>query len=158
VRLRKKTRTSRDNLSVMLDAEALLRSVLVGKDDPEIVRLEADIRAAQLEADVSALDRLISEDLLFTGPGGALGTKAQDLAAHASGAVRFREHVPLELRVRRVGTDVAVVALSASLTVEINGQQARGTYRYTRVWGREDGTWRVVGGHVALASADEATR
>jgi ketosteroid isomerase-like protein len=127
-----------------------LAAVLVGEPDPEIVELEARIRAAQLAADVPALDALISDDLLFTGPDGSLGTKAQDLAAHGSGAVRFREHVPEELRVRRVGADVAVTALRARLAVAVEGTPVGGVFRYTRVWAREGGgAWRVVGGHVS---------
>jgi ketosteroid isomerase-like protein len=131
------------------DVDAMAATV-VGDADPEIVALEARLRAAQLGADVAALEELIADDLLFTGPDGALGTKAQDLAAHASGVVRFRAHEPEELRVRRVGADVAVVALRARLAVEVAGALARGTYRYTRVWAREGGSaWRVVGGHVS---------
>ena len=85
------------------------------------------------------------------GPDGTLGTKQQDLAAHGSGTVRFREHVPEELRVRRVGPDVAVAALRARLGVTLGGTLVRGTYRYTRVWEREGGRpWRVVGGHVSV--------
>jgi ketosteroid isomerase-like protein len=133
----------------MTDALAALRSVLVGPDDAEIVALEGAIRAAQLAADVEALDRLISDELLFTGPDGQLGTKAQDLAAHRSGVLRIREHVPTELRIRRLGPDAAIVALRARLTVELQGSTISGTYRYTRVWSREQGEWRVAGGHVA---------
>jgi ketosteroid isomerase-like protein len=128
---------------------AAMAAVLVGAPDPEIVRAESELRAAQSSADVAALDRLISEELLFTGPDGQLGTKAQDLEAHGSGAVRFRGHEPLELRIRRVGADVAVTALLARLAVEVGGTLFEGTYRYTRVWAREHGGWRVVGGHVA---------
>ena len=127
-----------------------LATVLLGEPDPEIVELEARLRAAQLAADLAALDALIAEDLLFTGPDGSLGTKDQDLAAHRSGAVRFREHVPEELRVRRVGANVALTSLRARLMVEVAGVAVRGTYRYTRVWAREGGEpWRVVGGHVS---------
>lgn len=127
-----------------------MQAVLVGAADPEIVACEAQLRAAQLAADVAALDRLIAEDLLFTGPDGQLGTKAQDLAAHGSGTVRFRGHEPEELRVVHVGADVALAALRARLTVEVAGTLLRGTYRYTRVWAREvGGSWRVVGGHVS---------
>ena len=134
-----------------------LEAVLVGAPDGEVVALEAKLRAAQLGADVAALDALIDEDLLFTGPDGTLGTKAQDLAAHGSGVVRFREHVPLELRVRRVGADVAIVALRAQLGVEVGGTLMRGVYRYTRVWSRSgDGTWRIVGGHVSASPEDHA--
>ena len=122
--------------------------------DPEVVALEARLRAAQLAADVGALDALIADELLFTGPDGTLGTKAQDLAAHASGAVRFRVHEPEELRVRRVGPDVAVTALRARLAVEVAGTLIQGVYRYTRVWAREHGgPWRVVAGHVSAVPA-----
>lgn len=128
---------------------AALESVLVGSADPEILACEAAIRDAQLQADVDALDRLIAERLLFTGPDGRLGTKAEDLAAHASGAVRFREHSPEELQIHRVGATVAVAALRVRLAVEVAGTLVRGTYRYTRVWSRDDDAWRVVAGHVS---------
>lgn len=140
----------------MSDADdAVMAAALVGAPDPEIVALEAQLRAAQLGADVATLDRLIADELLFTGPDGRLATKAQDLDAHQSGAVRFRAHDPEELRVRRVGANVAVSALRARLAVEVAGTLVRGTWRYTRVWAREDGTaWRVVGGHVSEVPAE----
>jgi ketosteroid isomerase-like protein len=142
----------------MSDADlTVMEAALVGAADAEIVACEAQIRAAQLGADVPALDRLIADELLFTGPDGQLGTKTQDLEAHGSGAVRFRGHEPEELRIRRVGADVAVTALRARLAVEVGGVVVRGTYRYTRVWGREAGdTWRVVGGHVSEVRAGDA--
>lgn len=131
----------------------VVHAVLAGPADPEIVALEARIRAAQLAANVDALDALIGEHLLFTGPDGRLGTKAEDLEAHRSGLVRFRSHVPKELRIRRIGTHVAVCALLAELSVEVNGTTTQGTYRYTRVWAQEStGPWRVVGGHVSQVS------
>lgn len=130
-----------------------MQSVVVGVADPEIVALEAELRRAQLDADVATLDRLIADELLFTGPDGRLGTKAEDLAAHGSGVVRFREHEPEELRVRAAGEAVRVVALRTRLTVEVNGTPVSGTYRYTRVWAKErDGMWRIVAGHVSAAA------
>lgn len=131
-------------------ADATMAAVVVGEAVPEIVAAEARLRVAQLAADVAALDRLISDDLILTGPDGRLGTKAEDLAAHGSGVVRFRAHEPEELRMRRVGPDVVVSALRARLAVEVGGRLVHGTYRYTRVWAREGGgPWRVVGGHVS---------
>ena len=128
----------------------VMQAALVGPADPEIVALEARLRTAQLAADVAALDALIADKLLFTGPDGQLSTKAQDLDAHRSGAVRFRSHEPKELRVRRVGANVVVCALLADLAVDVNGKVMRGRYRYTRVWAQEStGPWRVVGGHVS---------
>lgn len=126
-----------------------MAAVVVGEDDPEIVEGEARIRAAQLTADVQALDELIDEGLLFTGPDGQLATKAQDLEAHRTGLLRFQSHEPEELRIRRVGSDVAVTALRARLEVVVAGVSVRATCRYTHVWARRAGTWRVVAGHVA---------
>ena len=127
-----------------------MRSVLVGAADDEIVGCEAEIRAAQLNGDVVALERLIADELLFTGPDGQLGSKAEDLQLHGSGAMRLRSHEPEELRIRRVGDDVAVSALRTRLAVEVGGKLVGGIYRYTRVWAREgSGGWRVVGGHVS---------
>jgi hypothetical protein len=131
-----------------------MAAVVHGPVDREIVEVEARLRAAQLDADVGALDALLAEALLFTGPDGSLATKEQDLAAHGSGAVRFREHVPEDLRVRRVGADVAVTALRARLAVTVGGVLVHGTYRYTRVWAWEHGgPWRVVAGHASAVPA-----
>jgi uncharacterized protein (TIGR02246 family) len=126
--------------------------VFASASDAEIAKLEAQLRQAQLDGDVGALDALIADDLLFTGPNGQLATKAQDLDAHRSGIVRFRSHEPEELRVRRAGPDVAIAALRARLVVEVAGDTHRGTFRYTRVWVREGGTWRIAGGHVSQVS------
>jgi hypothetical protein len=132
---------------------AAMRAVLLGDVEPgvaEIVAREAELRAAQHPAEKRPLDRRIADALLLNGHDGQHGKKAQDLEAHGSGIVRFREHEPEELRVRRVGSDVVVTALRARLAVEVAGTLHRGTYRYTRVWARENGEgWRVVGGHVS---------
>lgn len=129
--------------------ERELEAAFVGAPDDEIVALESRLRRAQLDADVAALDVLIADALLFTGPDGELATKAQDLDAHASGVVRFRAHEPLELRVHRVGDDVALTALRARLALDVAGTRHEGVFRYTRVWARTGDAWRVVGGHVS---------
>jgi ketosteroid isomerase-like protein len=141
----------------MVSDSELLSGVLVGRPDPEIVMLETRLRAAQLSADIAALDSLIADDLLFVGPDGQPATKAHDLEAHSSGAVRFIEHVPETLRVRRVGSSVAVASLRARLVVSVMGTVHRGTYQYTRVWAREaEAPWRVVGGQVSAVAAKAA--
>ena len=126
-----------------------MRHVLMGDGNAEVVECEAMLREAQLKADVDALDRLISDDLLFAGPDGALATKAQDLDAHRSGVVRFVSHEPRALKIRMVRDDVAVASLEADLAVRVGGAEHKGRFRYTRVWAREGEEWRVVGGQVS---------
>jgi ketosteroid isomerase-like protein len=124
--------------------------------DTEIAALEADLRAAQLGADVAALDRLIAEDLLFTGPDGRLGTKADDLASYRDGVMRVATHEPEDQHVRRVGPDVAVVALRTRMTGTYAGTPFDAIARYCRVWAREGGRWQIVGGQVCVAPVHAA--
>lgn len=121
--------------------------------DDEIAALEDQLRAAQLNADVAALDGLISGDLLFTGPDGSFATKADDLAAYRDGVMRVLTHEPEDLRVRRVGNDVAIVALRTRMAGSYRGTSFSGVARYTRVWAREGSRWRIVGGAVSVSSA-----
>lgn len=64
--------------------------------------------------------------------------------------MRVATHEPEALRVRRVGPDVALVSLRARMTGSYAGTAFAGLARYTRVWAREDGRWRIVGGHVSV--------
>lgn len=114
-----------------------------------IRQLEATLRAAQLQSDVAALDQLIDDALLFTGPDGTLATKADDLALHRDKVVQFTAHEPGELRFVVVTNDVVVVALQTYLAGRVQNTEFAGDFRYTRVWARREDTWRVVAGHVS---------
>lgn len=117
-----------------------------------IRQLEATLRAAQLQSDVAALDQLIDDALLFTGPDGTQATKADDLALHRTGAVRFIAHEPSDLHLRVITSDVVVVALRTHLVGRVHGADFAGDYRYTRVWARRGNVWRIVAGHVSAIS------
>ena len=131
----------------------VLRCLLCASEgaDAHIAGLESQLRDAQLASDVHALDLLIADELLFTGPDGQLYAKADDLAAHRDGGIRIATHEPQELRIRRIGDDVAVVALRAHLAGSFGGQTFDDIVRYTRVWARESvDDWRIVAGHVSI--------
>ena len=112
--------------------------------------LEAQLRSAQLNADVPALDRLIADDLLFAGPDGALVKKADDLAAYRDGVIRLASHEPEDLQIRPVRADVFVVSLRARLAGSYAGTSFSTLARYTRVWANGPDGWRIVGGQVNL--------
>ena len=57
--------------------------------DDALLTCEAALRRAQLASDVTELDRLLDEVLVFTGPDGDLYSKADDLDAHRTGTVRI---------------------------------------------------------------------
>jgi ketosteroid isomerase-like protein len=121
-------------------------------NDDALLASEAALRRAQLAGDVAALDRLVDDALVFTGPDGAVYGKADDLDAHRQGWVRVARLEPSEERVQRFGS-IAVVSVRMEMAGSFRGEAFAGPFRYTRVWcARPDG-WRVVAGHVSAVLA-----
>ena len=86
-------------------------STLVSHDIPDALRAsESALRQAQLTGDVAALDRLIDDELVFTGPDGAIYGKQDDLNAHRNGIIRITCLEPSEERIQRFG-GVAVISV-----------------------------------------------
>jgi hypothetical protein len=134
-----------------------LPSFLIVNMEDTIQQLESELRAAQLNSDVTTLDRLIDDALLFTGPDGALATKADDLAMHRDRIVQFTSHEPRNLQWISVTDEVVVVALQVRLTGRFHEAEFAGDFRYTRVWARRNDAWRVVAGHVSAIPNREAS-
>jgi ketosteroid isomerase-like protein len=112
----------------------------------QIRECEAQLYAAMLSSNVSELDRLIADDLLFAGPTGELATKAMDLDLHRTGGTQFHEFVPKELEIR-VWSEHFVLALAKVFLRGTHlGNVFTGDYRYMRVWRKDKKGWRIVSG------------
>ena len=121
--------------------------------EAEIVSREQALLRAITTNDVSLLDDLLHDDLLFNGPDGQTGTKALDLANYRSGGIQLRRADASDRLLSAFG-DVVVVAVTVTLAGSYLGVQVDGRYRYLRVWKRIGGAWRVIGGSVvALPSS-----
>ena len=125
----------------------------------QIVAAEERLRLAMLGSKVTVLDELISPQLLFTTHLGQLVNKKDDLAMHASGALKF--HV-LESRKRQIrlfgaGTvtgagTVAVVSVHMHLSGIHGGVPFSADLLYTRVWQRgSNEAWQIIAGHSSVA-------
>lgn len=121
--------------------------------DASLLACEAALRLAQLSGDVAELDRLLDDELVFTGPDGGLYSKADDLDAHRTRMVRIDRLEASDERIQRFG-DIAVVSVRMDMSGAFRGEAFSGPFRYTRIWcARPDG-WRIVAGHVsAIAGA-----
>ena len=109
---------------------------------------EAALRRAQLEGDVAMLDRLVDDELVFTGPNGLIYGKSDDLDGHRRGVIRITRLDPSEEHVKLFG-NIAVVSVRMQMSGTFEGAPFAGPFRYTRVWcARSDG-WRIVAGHVS---------
>jgi len=110
---------------------------------------ERRLQAAQRAGDVDALDALLDDRLVATGPDGASFDKADDLATHRSGALRITKLVQEDLDVLLDG-DVAITRVTVSAEAVQGGVPMAGRLKYTRTWVRRDDGWRVLGAHFSV--------
>jgi ketosteroid isomerase-like protein len=117
---------------------------------------ESSLRRAQLAGDAAALEPLLDDDLVFTGPDGAIYGKQDDLSAHRAGMIRVTQLEPSEERVQDFG-EIVVVSVRMEMRGLFKGTPFGGPFRYTRVWRAHRSSWRVVAGHVsAIAPTQES--
>lgn len=136
-----------------MTAPAVCDSVGVDLLTEKLRTAERRLQTAQLAADADTLDVLLDDRLVFTGPGGLLYSKADDLALQRSGGQRLTEVTEEDLRVLAIGT-TGVTWFLGRLTGVFNGQEFTARLRYTRTWIHTDEHgWRVLAAHVSEAPA-----
>jgi ketosteroid isomerase-like protein len=117
----------------------------VSSDPVEEIRaLENAFDEAIVRRDVSALDKITSDDFTFTGPGGQVLAKAdilQGFSASATFQYVYRQTDNLKIHVYG---GAAVVTGRFVETIRENGKDYSGAYRFTRVYIREKGRWLPV--------------
>jgi hypothetical protein len=115
---------------------------------------ESALQQAMKDSDIDMLDRLIADDLEFSGIDGRSLSKADDLRSHRTGETKFeRLH---EISRRSTPTDGDQTCGSTEVVAEvvnvINGERVSGKLRWHRDWQLIDGRWQVHGGSVSIAS------
>lgn len=113
----------------------------------EIIKLEEELRLAMIANDVEKLDELISDELVFTGPNGALATKQMDLDAHRNKIQKISKLNMLEQKIMTY-ENFAVVVSKMDLDGAYGEMPIGGQYRYTRVWLKAQGSFKIVAGSV----------
>lgn len=109
----------------------------------KIEALELEWRNAEVQNNVGVMDHLLADDYLGISANGTVETKAQELAQRRAGTVRIQSLDLSDIKVRVYG-DTAVVTSTAQL-VGVNGQSnISGNYRYTRVYNKRFGQWKIV--------------
>ncbi len=118
----------------------------------QIVSLEHQWQKATLSDDVSAMDRLLSDDYLGITGSGAVLTKTQQLDRMRDRQLTITKLDIAELKIKLIG-NIAIVTSLAQVE-GINGDESlHGAYRYTRVYQRmSGGIWKVTNFEVTPAS------
>lgn len=121
-------------------------------DIAEVQHCEQQLREAMLHSDVTQLDRLLSDGLVFINHDGARLTKADGIAEHRSGLLAIKTLSEKRERVIRRFGDTATVCLTTVVAGEYAGQQFGGTFAYSRVCHHKDGHWQVVLAHCSAVN------
>lgn len=96
-------------------------------------------------SDITALEELLHDDLLFVLPGGQVITKEMDLNTYREGTIRVDELLPAVENLN-ILDDTAVITLILELKGTFNQAPFEATYRYIRFWKRFEDGIRVIGG------------
>ena len=117
----------------------------------QLIELERQLSAALVKEDAAVLDRLWSNDLVFTFPNGKVSNKAQRLAGQKPAAQPSQsESVTTndEVKVYRYG-NTAVVTVLSTWRGKANNQEYSSQFQATHVWAKQQGRWQLVAAHVS---------
>lgn len=115
----------------------------IESDKAELLRLEKVWNDAHINGNADALDALWADDLTVTVPKMQVLTKADALAFARSGKMKFQRYETTDV-VARVYGDAAVVSGRLQRTRTINDKELSDDWRFTKVYIRSSGKWRVV--------------
>ena len=104
---------------------------------------------AQINADAAALDRIYADDFIGVGPSGTVRNKAQVIADFTSGSLKFQSITTDDVQVRVYGNTAVETGLS-TMTGQDKGKTVPSDTRFTRVWVKQQGRWRLVANHYSL--------
>ena len=117
-----------------------------GSIEQAIKQLDHERIRAQIESDTAALERIYATDFIGVGPSGTLRTKPQVISDFTSGKLKFRSITTDEVQVRIYG-NTAVETGRSTMNGQDSGKTVPRDNRFTRVWVKQQGHWRLVLNH-----------
>ena len=109
----------------------------------EIKTLQGEVMQAILKSDTTVMAKHYADDYVAIHGDGRLTTKAQEIENFKSGVTKYDSITVREAKIRIYG-DTAVVNALTSVKTLVNGQPYSGDVRNTRVWVKQNGTWKLV--------------
>jgi ketosteroid isomerase-like protein len=119
----------------------------------DVLKIEEERNQALQKGDAEALDRIYTEDLVYTNARGYVLTKAQHLADIRDRKLKLTSFKHSDVEVRSHGSTGIVTGISTSL-VEYNGVVSSSPRRYVNVYVKENGLWRCAV-HFETAAAQQ---
>jgi uncharacterized protein (TIGR02246 family) len=124
------------------------------KVEQAIRQLDNERIQAQIHADARALERIYADDFIGVGPSGTVRTKPQVIADFTSGDLSFQSITTEDVRVRVYG-NAAVETGRSTMNGHDKGHAVPRDTRFTRVWVKQQGSWRLVANHYSSTMSRE---
>jgi ketosteroid isomerase-like protein len=113
------------------------------KAEQELLRANREYDEALVRGDIVVLERLYSDEFVYTTPDGEVRDKAHQLAFTRTGDVRLESGQSDDVRVRVYG-NTAVMTGRFTAKGKLKDRNINIRERYTAVWVKRKGRWRLV--------------
>jgi ketosteroid isomerase-like protein len=115
----------------------------------EVIQFERDACKAFLDADVSALERVLTPDFTLTLSNGEVSTRADEINELQSKKVHYDVFENYDMLARLYGNDMAVVLGKTHVKGTAEGKPFDRIVQFTDTLIRRDGRWQLAAGHVS---------
>ena len=115
----------------------------------EVLQFERDACKAFLEADVAALERVLTPDFTLTLSNGEVNTRADEIDELRSGKVHYDVFENYDMLARPYGDGVAVVLGKTRVKGTADGKAFDRVVQFTDMLIKRDGRWQLAAGHVS---------
>jgi ketosteroid isomerase-like protein len=134
-------------LLVMISFVCLLllaKARMTQEGESDIRELERQRFRAMEQVDVATLDRILSDDLIYTHANGLQQTKAELIGVLGPGDFKYESITPGDnLRVR-IYNETALVTGRASIKIKTHGEAQSFKICYLDVYVKQEGRWQMV--------------
>ena len=115
----------------------------------EVIQFERDACKAFLDADVAALERVLTPDFTLTLSNGEVSTRADEINELRSGKVHYDVFENYDMLPRLYGNDTAVVVGKTRVKGTGDGKAFDRVVQFTDTLIKRDGRWQLAAGHVS---------
>ena len=117
--------------------------------EQEVLQFERDACKAFLDADVAALERVLTPDFTLTLSNGEVSTRADEINELHSGKVHYDVFENYDMLARLYGNDTAVVLGKTRVKGTADGRPFDRVVQFTDTLIKRDGHWQLAAGHVS---------
>ena len=134
-------------LTLLMPAASMLTPARPSLQKEKTVEQVREVERQRVQSltgnDLTALERILADDMTYTHSNGLVDSKASFLASLRSGDVRYQmmEHEDVQVRIYK---ETAVMTGRTKVKVRSKGEDLNLQLRFTLVYAKQAGRWRMV--------------